>query len=77
MIKWKNKSMKNTHKPTNKTGLITDNIRFIRSNPLSTPLSEMITVHELIKMNEELIQKYPSLEGALKTIAHIIECELE
>lgn len=68
--------MKNMPKGT-KTGLITDNIQFIRSNPLSTPLSEMITAHELIKMNEELIVKYPSLEDAVKLIANVIDRELD
>lgn len=59
-----------------KTGLILDNIQFIKSNPLSTDLSELITAHELLKMNEELIVKYPSLEDALKLIEKVIEMEL-
>lgn len=62
---------------SNNTGLITDNIRYIKSNPLSNDLSELITAHELLKMNEELIKNYPSLEDALKLIENVIERELE
>lgn len=57
--------------------LIMENIRFIKSNPLSTPLSELITVHEILKMNEELLLKYPSLEDALRLVSSVIERELE
>lgn len=59
-----------------KTGLIRDNIQFIKSNPLSNSLSELITAYELIKMNEELLVNYPSLEYALKLIGNVIESEL-
>lgn len=72
MLKWKIKSMNTT-----KTGIVTDAISFIRSNPISTPLTDLIIVHELIKMNEELLVKYTSLEDALKLIAGVIEQELE
>lgn len=60
-----------------KTRIIADSINLIRSNPLSNPLSELITAHELIKMNESMILKYPSLETSLMLLAKVIESELE
>lgn len=56
--------------------LTRDSIRYIKSNPLSSNLSELMTAYELIKMNDQLIVDYPSLEDALKLIGNVIESEL-